>query len=250
MGQAQLEDLIVSGKPVEHADLSQIDWTDLADGALDARHCRFGAANLADAELAGARFSNCTFERCRFAGANLTDAVFTHCNFFDAETRQGCDFGRADLDGATFENCNLTTARFGLAGLFDTTFKYCKAAGADFQDARFAKSAGRVALSRVRFIGTQLDMASFRQARLEDCLFTECSLRQADLRQVVLSSADLRGSDLSEANLNGAILDTADLRDVTLLGIDVTKLASFEGIKVSRSQLTDIVRPLGIRVFP
>ena len=67
-------------------------------------------------------------------------------------------------------------------------------------------------------------------------MFSECSLRQADLRQTTLSSADMRGSDLSEANLNGAILDNADLRDATLLGLDVTKLTSFEGVKVSADQ--------------
>ena len=32
--QGQLEDLILAGKPVEKADLSEIDWSDLVDGAL------------------------------------------------------------------------------------------------------------------------------------------------------------------------------------------------------------------------
>ncbi|WP_127143411.1 pentapeptide repeat-containing protein [Pelagibacterium montanilacus] len=248
--QGQLEELILAGKPVDNADLSAIDWTDLPDGALHARHCVFRDAHLTDAELAGGKFESCTFERAWFGGANFTDALFSKCSFFDADSRKGCDFSRADFDGATFENCNLATAKFGLASLFDTSFRQCKAAGADFEDARFAKSSGRVAVSRVRFIGTQLDMSSFRQARLDDCILSECSLRQADLRQVTLSSADLRGSDLSEANLNGAILDNADLRDATLLGLDVTRLTSFEGVKVSADQLIDLVRPLGIRVFP
>ncbi|MBN13693.1 MAG: hypothetical protein CMJ15_00490 [Pelagibacterium sp.] len=250
MTQGQLEELILAKKPGENADLSAIDWSDLPDGALHARHCAFRDAHLTDAELAGAKFENCTFERAWFGGANFTDATFSNCSFFDAETRQGCDFSRADFEGATFENCNLATAKFGLASLFDTTFKHCKAAGADFEDARFAKASGRVAVSRVRFIGTQLDMSNFRQARLEDCVFSECSLRQADLRQTTLSSADMRGSDLSEANLNGAILDNTDLREATLLGLDVTGLTSFEGVRVSADQLTDLVRPLGIRVFP
>jgi fluoroquinolone resistance protein len=251
ISQGQLEELILAGKPVEDADLSAIDWTDLADGVLHARHCRLNGANLAEADLAKARFEACTFERVRLAGANLTDAVFSSCSFFDSEAREGCDFSRADLEGATFENCNLAMAKFGLATLFDVTFKQCKAAGADFEDARFAKTVGgRVAVSRVRFVGTMLDMASFRQAGLDDCLFSECSLRQADLRQISASSADFRDSDLSEANLNGAILDNADLRGATLMAIDITGLASFEGIKVSAEQLSDIVRPLGIRVFP
>lgn len=251
ISQGQLEDLILAGKPIENADLSAIDWADLADGPLVARHCVFREASLADVDLAGAKFESCTFESVRFAGTNLTDAVFSRCSFFDPEAREGCDFSRADLEGAAFENCNLAMARFGLASLFDTSFKHCKAAGADFEGARFAKrSGGRVAVSRVQFIGTMLDMANFRQAGLDDCLFSECSLRQTDLRQVSFSSADLRGSDLSEANLNGTILDNTDLRGATLFGVDVTKLASFDGVKVSEDQLADIVRPLGIRVFP
>ena len=251
MRQGQLEELILAGQPVKDADLSQIDWTDLPSGALTVRHCRFEGASLADAELAGAKFDGCTFERVRFAGANLTDARFSGCSFFDAEAGEGCDFSRADLEGATFENCNLAMARFGLASLFDTSFKNSKAAGASFEDARFAKTAGgRVAVSRVQFIGTMLDMTNFRQARLDDCMFSQCSLRQADLRQVSASSADFRDSDLSEVNFNGAILDNADLRGAALSGFDVTQMASFAGIKASAEQLTEIVRPLGIRVFP
>lgn len=251
MSQDQLEELIRSGKPVENVDLSDIDWTVLPDGALNARHCVFRQTGLTDAELAGAKFTDCTFERTRFAGANLTDAIFSGCSFFDGETRVGCDFSRADLDGATFENCNLSTSRFGLAGLFGAVFKNCKAAGADFEDARFSKQAGsRLAVSRVSFLSTRLDMASFRGAKLDDCVFSECSLRQADLRQVSFASADLRNSDFSEANFNGAFLDNADCRGATLLGVDLTRLSSFEGLKVSSDQLTDLVRPLGIRVFP
>lgn len=251
ISQAQLEEAILARTPVEDADLSAIDWSDLPSGALIARHCRFSGASFAEADLAGARFEGCNFERARFAGANFTDAQFSGCSFFDAEAREGCDFSRADLEGATFENCNLAMARFALAGLFDVTFKHCKAAGADFEDAHFSKTAGgRVAVSRVRFVSTILDMASFRQARLDDCVFTESSLRQADLRQVTAASADLRDCDLTEAILDGAILDNADLRGATVLGLDITKLASFEGTKVSAEQLADIVRPLGIKVFP
>lgn len=251
ISQGQLEELILAGQAVENADLSDIDWSNLPNGALVARHCLFRGASFAEAELAGARFENCSFEGARFAGANFTDAVFSASSFFDAEAGAGCDFSRADLEGAVFENCNLAMARFGLTSLFDASFKHCKAAGADFEDARFAKTAGGlVAVSRVQFIGTMLDMANFRHAKLDDCLFSECSLRQADLRQASLASADLRDCDLTEVNLNGAIVDNADLRGATVMGIDITQIASFEGIKVSAEQLSEIVRPLGIRVFP
>lgn len=251
MTQGQLEELLLAGRQVDDADLSRIDWEDLPSGSPVFRRCTFDDCTFAEADLSGARFENCTFERARFPGTNLTDAVFTGCGFFDGESRSGCDFGRADLDGARFEGCNLSTSRFALANLFDASFKQCKAAGCDFEDAIFGKkTGGRLAVARVHFSGCMLDMASFRQAVLDDCALTECSLRQADLRQVSLRNADLNGSDLSEASFNGAILDSADLRGATLLGLDVTRLASFEGMRVSSDQLSEIVRPLGIRVAP
>lgn len=251
ISQGQLEEHLASGLPVEHADLSAIDWSDLGGGVLVARHCIFKDALFDDSELAGARFEDCTFSKCRFAGANLTDAIFLRCGFFDSETRAGCSFARSDLQGATFENCNLATADFGLASLFDVTFKNCKAAGVDFDGARFGRMLGRKpGPSRVRFLGSLLDMANFSQAKLADCVLSECSLRQANMWQADLSSADLRGSDLSEATTTGAILDNADLREAILFGIDVTRLSSFEGIKVSADQLPDIVRAIGIKVFP
>lgn len=251
ISQGRLEELISAGQPVEHADLSAIDWADLDGGVLIARHCTFDAVMFGDAELAGARFEDCSFSRCRFAATNLTDAVFLRCGFFDSETREGCSFSRADLQGATFENCNLATSSFALAGLFDVTFRNCKAAGVDFEGARFGRMLGRKpGPSRAAFVNCMLDMANFTQAQLADCTLTECSLRQANFWQAVLSSADLRGSDLSEAALAGAILDHADLRDSMLFGLDVTRLAGFEGIKVSADQLPDIVRAIGIKVFP
>lgn len=251
ISQGQLEELLSSGQPVEHADLSAIDWTDLDAGVLVARHCTFSEVMFGEAELAGARFEDCSFSRCRFAATNLTDAVFLRCGFFDGETREGCSFSRADLQGATFENCNLATSGFGLASLFDVTFRNCKAAGADFEGARFSRMLGRKpGPSRAVFTNCMLDMANFSQAQLADCILSECSLRQANMWQAALSSADMRGSDLSEAGMAGAILDHADLRDAVLFGLDVTRLAGFEGIKVSADQLPDIVRAIGIKVFP
>lgn len=251
ISQGQLEELILAGKPIENADLSQIDWTDLAPGRIVARKCVFRESSMVEAELVGALFENCTFENVRFAGANLTDARFVRCALFNAVTRQGCDFSRADLENASFENCNLSTARFHLARLFDATFDKCKASGCDFEDAIFSrKGGGRIAIARVRFAMTLLDMANFRQGSLEECIFTDCGLRQTDFRQATLAGADLSGSDLSEAVLDGAMLDNADLRGATLYGINITQLAGFENVKVSSDQLSDIVRALGIKVFP
>src|SRR5690606_2645729 len=140
---------------------------DLAEGQLVARHCVLTDAQLGDAELAGARFEDCTFSRCRFAGTNFTDAVFVRCSFFDSESRAGCSFSRADLNGASFENCNLATCSFEFADVFDVTIKACKAAGVDFGNARFGKTiGGKAGPSRANFVGSMLDMANFEKAQL------------------------------------------------------------------------------------
>ncbi|WP_404403717.1 pentapeptide repeat-containing protein [Pelagibacterium halotolerans] len=251
IGQAQFEDLIAAGQPVEGSDLSEIDWSDLPAGAIILRDCTLSNARVIDADLSGTQFERCRFTKVGFPGANLTDAVFRDCAFFDAESGEGCDFGRANLEGAIFEGGNLAVSRFPHARLYDAAFRRCKAQGTDFENADFSKSiGGRTAISRVVFEMAILDMVSFRDAKLDDCVFAECSLRQSDFSGSTLASADMRDCDLSEGNFANAVLDNADLRGATVFGLDVTRLVSFEGLKLTPEQLSDVVKPLGIRVFP
>jgi fluoroquinolone resistance protein len=59
-----------------------------------------------------------------------------------------------------------------------------------------------------------------------------------------------RKAELWAAIIDEADMDGADLRDAVVSGLDLTRSRNHAGIKVSESQLSALVGPLGLRVFP
>lgn len=247
--QADFEDAIAAGTPIADADLSHLDWSDLPDGRVVLRSCRI-VGSLAEAQLEGARFEHCDFSQASFRAANLAQAKFVQCTFFDVDARKGCEFDSANLVSAVFEQCNLALCRFGRATLYDVTLDRCKAAGASFEDADFSRKSGRQIVAKADLSGTMLDMASFRGVRLDGCALRGCSLRQSDFSRADLVEADFAEASLVEASFNGADMSKADLRGANLSGLNLAQAKSFAGIKVHESQVSALVGPLGIRVFP
>ena len=76
LDQEAFEAALRAGTPVENADLSDIDWTDLPDGRLVVRHSTVRNAIIDDAPLEGAVFEHCTFLRCSFPVSRLSQARF------------------------------------------------------------------------------------------------------------------------------------------------------------------------------
>jgi len=72
-------------------------------------------------------------------------------------------------------------------------------------------------------------------------------LGDVDLRNADLWGADLRGVDLRDANLWDADLRDADLRDADLKNTDFRN-AELRTVKISKKQLPDLAKALGIRV--
>ncbi|MDB5530260.1 MAG: Fluoroquinolone resistance protein [Devosia sp.] len=248
--QAAFDDAVRAGEVIEGEDLFEIDWRDLPSGQLRLRNCQLRDGALAGAELNESVFEDVTFLNCKFIKADLVNVKFTRCVLFDSDARKGCDFADAQLRGAHFIECNLSLARFAGANLHGLTLERCKASGADFEDASFVRKSGRNSVAAGRFIDSALDFANFRGVVLEDCDFAGSSLRQVDFSRTSLSKTGFRKADLSAAIVDEADMDGADLRDAVVSGLDLTRARNHAGIKVSESQLSALVGPFGLRVFP
>jgi fluoroquinolone resistance protein len=250
MLQATFEDAIRASEIIEGEDLSGIDWRDLPSGQVRLRNCQLRDGALNGAELNESVFEDVSFLNCHFTGTDLVNTKFLRCVLFDGDARKGCDFADAQLRGAHFIDCNLSLARFAGANLHALTLERCKASGVDFEDASFVKKSGRNSVVAGRFIDSALDFANFRGVVLEDCDFAGSSLRQVDFSRTSLSKASFRKADLSAVIIDEADMDGADLRDAAVSGLDLTRARNHGGIKVSTSQLSALVGPFGLRVFP
>ncbi|MDB5587782.1 MAG: Fluoroquinolone resistance protein [Devosia sp.] len=248
--QAAFDDAVRAGEIIEGEDLFEIDWRDLPSGQVRLRNCQLRDGALAGAELNESVFEDVTFLNCKFTKADLVNVKFTRCVLFDSDARKGCEFADAQLRGAHFIECNLSLARFAGANLHGLTLERCKASGADFEDASFVRKSGRNSVAAGRFIDSALDFANFRGVVLEDCDFAGSSLRQVDFSRTSLSKTGFRKADLSAAIIDEADMDGADLRDAVVSGLDLTRARNHAGIKVSESQLSALVGPFGLRVFP
>lgn len=250
MRQAAFDDAVRASEWIEGEDLFEIDWRDLPSGEVRLRNCQLRDGALGGAELNESVFEDVTFLNCKFTKADLVNVKFTRCALFDSDARKGCEFIDAQLRGAHFVECNLSLARFAGANLHGLTLERCKASGADFEDASFVRKSGRNSVAAGRFIDSALDFANFRGVVLEDCDFSGTSLRQVDFSRTSLSKTVFRKADLSAAIIDEADMDGADLRDAVVSGLDLTRARNHAGIKVSESQLSALVGPFGLRVFP
>ena len=207
------------GERVEGRAFEAVAWdeADLTQTAFD--RCAFSDSAFGNANLSGARFSRCRLLRAAFAHADLREAVFADCVFADPETQQGGDFA------------------------------FCRLDEARFPQARFHRAFGRkVVRAAVDFLKCNLELADLADANLAACDLSGSRLREADIGGADLEGANLRDTDLFQARIDGARLAGADLRGGEVSGLDLRRLASYEGLKITADQQFRLLDALGLDI--
>lgn len=134
--------------------------------------CNFHLARFClDSELNGTMFSQTKLNTVRFEG-KLYEIVFKDCDL------RNCDFSRVEqIDNVIFENCNLENANFR-----------------------------KIKLSRVFFVDSVLDNASFFQTQMVECTIKG---EKTTLRNTIFIGASNWHCELSNANFGEAKLHNA-----------------------------------------
>jgi fluoroquinolone resistance protein len=238
-----------AGACITDARFSGVDWAeaDLTETVFE--NCLIEDAAWAGVVLNGARFKNCRIVRCRAAHADLREAVFEDCGFADPETRTGLVVAFSQLDQARFVNCDLTLSQFDRSSLFAIEMVDCNLRGARFNRADFSRAFGRkVVRTEGALRDCNLELAEMSEIRLPGCDLSQSRLREADLTGADLEGANLTGADLFGALLTDVRLAGADLRGAEVSGLDVTALATREGVKITAEQQYRLLSALGIDV--
>lgn len=235
-----------------------ITGVDISEGLFaeaDLAGARFTDCTLRDVQLSGtclqdARFINCRLIRCRFANADLRDALFEGCNFGDEAGHEGVQFAFSQLDQARFLRSDLSFARFDHSSLFGVEADACNLRGAIFHKADFSRAFGRKLVKTAATIrGCNLEIADLTDARLAGADLAGSNFREALLLDADLEGADLRGCDFVQALTHGAKFARADVRDADLAGLCLRELASMDGMIISADQQFPLLAAMGLEIY-
>jgi fluoroquinolone resistance protein len=239
---------IAAAEPVQALRLSDDHWPELDCAGARFTDCTFERVQFSNAMLEEAQFSNCRFIACRFSHAELASARFADCRFTD-DGAKGCSFAFSNLQRAEFSGCDLSQTVFDRTDMFAVEMRDCNLTGARFATADFSRALSRKTIeTRAIFQDCKLDVADLSGVKLPGCSLNGCRLREADLSNADLTDADLTGSDLFQAILDGAKMAGVDLRGAEVSGVNLTRAADFVGVKVSDDQMFRLLEAMGVEV--
>ena len=239
------------GAQIVGRDLTGFDWNeaDLSDAS-------FIECALLDGQLTGTILQGAHFERCRLVGLRMAhvdarETRFDHCVLTNSETHRGLQLAFCRLEGARFSSCDLAFARIDRCDMYDASLEDCDLRGAVVVGSNFRRRLGRKSSEpKAAFLGCNFHLAELRGAELAGCAFTRSRFLETDF-----TGADLEGANLVDCDLFGACLDDArladaDLRGAEISGLDLTRLATREGLKIRPDQQHLLLAALGVDIRP
>lgn len=200
-------------------------------------------------EFTGCIVEHFQFIACDFSAADLTDTRFIHCQFYDAETQQGCLFNRAILKDASFLHCDLTMSSFRYAEALGIEIRECRAQGVDFRDTSFRNMISPKSWFCSAFITkNNLSYANFSGAVLEKCELWENRWEGAQVRGAIFSGSDLSGGEFSAFDWRSADFTYCDLTRSFTGDLDLRN-TNLEGVRLDSLQVTGLMERLGIVII-
>jgi fluoroquinolone resistance protein len=209
---------------------------------------RFTGCSFVDCDFEESRFVDCHFVGCRFANCTFRDAVFLRCRFGGGEREATTPLNYCDLSRARFEDCRLASVAVVGCTAVGTTFEGCASPGLKF-DATLHRSIGKKKIvGGVTFHDCRLQFSTFAPGDYEASRFEGCDLRDVDFSGGDYTRASFRGSVLHNAAFDRATLDEADLRDTTFDSFPLLDVFSHRGLVVSRDGQEAMLAAIGIVV--
>ena len=253
----------------ERWDLTGADLSGLDLSGANFKGAFLECADLTDAKLASADFTEAVLTRSTLAGADLTDCCFRKANLGSTDLSgvklEGVDMREAivaksdlsaaslassQLEGADFYETNFDRTNFEKAQAKHTIFMKLDLRGCVFRGADLSKSLFlETDIGEVDFSGAKLEHTSFidvrgggaifKNARMPNAPFIQgTSLEKADFRGAHLHHANMRGVALAESDFSGAELDGADFSEADLTGANFYRAVAREA-RFTKANLRD-----------
>lgn len=148
------------------------------------------------------RLDGVNLENAALIGINLDNGFLNYANFKNAKL-DGSSFKKAQLKWSKFQGARIENAKFQGANLYKANF--------NFLPVKCEKTQKKDCKERTRLINadfssegennTNLELAEFQDALLENAKFNNTNLKGVDFEWANLSGANLSGADLTKAKL-------------------------------------------------
>jgi len=195
-------------------------------------------------------FEHCCFYQCDFSRADLRDARFINCKFIESGDNIGCQFNNADLRDASFQQCQLGMANFQGANGFGMAFRECDLQGASFFKTSFVNQISQQSyFCSVYITGCNLSYTNFEKQCIEKCDLFENRWLGANLQLASFKGSDLSRSEFSSESWAQFDMQYCDLTNCELDGLDPRRV-NLTGVKICDWQQAQLLASLGIVVLP
>lgn len=201
-------------------------------------------------DLSGEIFENCQFYQCDFSRADLSEARFERCKFIEPLDLEGCHFQYTNMKDASFKQCQMAMCNFEGADCFGIEFRECDLKGANFARARFANQVSHTMYFCSAYItGCNLSYTNFERIIVEKCDLFENRWIGANLQGASFRESDLSRGVFSSDAWSQFRFQGADLCHVELEGLDPRRV-DLTGVKICDWQQAQLLEPLGLIVMP
>lgn len=173
----------VKGSEVDDLQKQELTLQDYSHIVLEEESSRIDCKNLIYSDWRNAKIQSHLFALCNMIGVNFSNAQIEHTSFL------GIPFQEADFSGVTMEECDLLGCMFS-----GEEWEAEKPVTPGVYPISFQNST----LKRVNFSLSDLRGCDFRNATLEDVIFTDAKLKGARIEQHMVSKLNLSEQQRNE----------------------------------------------------
>lgn len=178
-------------------------------------------------------------KRLNASGEDLSCTIFTNCDFRKA-IFNGTDFNHSWFVGCDFSNSFCVNSNFRNSGILLCFIRNGFLCNSEFESALIHES---------EFLGTDITGASFKNARIEECMLKKIQSRDIDLSGTYFDSTTVKNCQLTNVNFNDSYIFESSFINNTF----VSPTFFFEKEKVCDPNVfykSSFINPTGNMIVP